>query len=585
MPTRNQIFISYAHADASWRDEFTDMLQPAIARGSISLWSDQNIAVGDNWGKEIAQALTAAAAGLLLVTPEFLKSQYIGDVELKRLFNLAKTAGAAIWWVPVSPTLYTETPLRDIQAAWDPKRPLDQLTLPERHAAIQQICLQIVEEFGFLPKVTGGRRESLPQDVQVRLGDKYEIGEEVGTGKFSIVYKAQQKNPTRTVGVKVLVASEFDDWARLRFKQASSRAAELTNPVFINVIESSMDAQPEFLVMEFVEAEPLSKYLLRYPNGVPLWAARKILLDLASAVGEIHDRNWIRGELCSSNILIEKTSAARLSAVDSSTVLSEESQMAGNFVIDRETLAYMTPERFFGQPQTQLTDQYSLGLIAIELLGGERVPRISAPVDLEGKRRLFTELESGNGRWVRRSPEFAGIVSRMLRIDPTERWSSMRDVRHFLRDIEVTESEEEINRKTAKSSYLRLQLGGTDRSIFEACYKNLFAACPDVGQHFASVDMARQYKILNVAIQLLLDFDPARGSEALRDLAQQHTPLGLSRRHYDMFLEALLKALEQGGVEATHLTAWRKTLAPAIDFMCTCQGLPATDDRASRAGS
>src|SRR6185295_3165478 len=307
MPTRNQIFISYAHADASWRDEFTDMLQPAIARGSISLWSDQNIAVGDNWGKEIAQALTAAAAGLLLVTPEFLKSQYIGDVELKRLVNLAKTAGAAIWWVPVSPTLYTETPLRDIQAAWDPKRPLDQLTLPERHAAIQQICLQIVEEFGFLPKVTGGRRESLPQDVQVRLGDKYEIGEEVGTGKFSIVYKAQQKNPTRTVGVKVLVASEFDDWARLRFKQASSRAAELTNPVFINVIESSMDAQPEFLVMEFVEAEPLSKYLLRYPNGVPLWAARKILLDLASAVGEIHDRNWIRGELCSSNILIEKT--------------------------------------------------------------------------------------------------------------------------------------------------------------------------------------------------------------------------------------------------------------------------------------
>src|SRR5262245_50004592 len=46
MAPRNQIFISYAHEDASWRDEFTDMLQPAIARGSISLWSDQNIPVG-----------------------------------------------------------------------------------------------------------------------------------------------------------------------------------------------------------------------------------------------------------------------------------------------------------------------------------------------------------------------------------------------------------------------------------------------------------------------------------------------------------------------------------------------------------
>ena len=161
----------------------------------------------------------------------------------------------------------------------------------------------------------------------------------------------------------------------------------------------------------------------------------------------------------------------------------------------------------------------------------------------------------------------------------------MRDVRHFLRDIEVSESEEEINRKTAKSSYLRLQLGGTERSIFEAFYKNLFAACPDVTQHFASVDMERQYKILNAAVQRLLDFDPARGSEVLRDLAQQHSTLGLTRRHYEMFLEGLLKALEQGGVEAAHLTAWRKTLAPAIDFMCTCQGMPAGDDRSSRAGT
>src|SRR5207249_4501452 len=193
---------------------------------------------------------------------------------------------------------------------------------------------------------------------------------------------------------------------------------------------SSVDEQPQLLVTEFIQGEPLSKYLLRYPTGVPLRIAKTILLDLASAIEEIHRNKHIRGELCSSNILVESTGAARMSAADFATILTEESQMAGNFLVDRESLAYMTPERFFGRAPSQLSDQYSLGLMAMELLGGERVPRVSSASDLEGKRRLFADLQSGKGRWANRSVEFAGIVCRMLRTEPTERWASMRDVRH-----------------------------------------------------------------------------------------------------------------------------------------------------------
>jgi hemoglobin-like flavoprotein len=574
MAVHNQVFISYAHADASWRDEFIEMFGPAVKRGSIRLWSDENIPVGQDWSKSIALALNSASAGLLLVTPQFLRSEYITNVELERLLSLAKTSGVAIHWVPISPTLYTETPLGTIQAAWDPARPLDQLPVPEQRAAIQQICLQIVEDFGFLPKVTGGRRQSLPREVQSRLGDKYELGDEIGAGRFSIVYRAQQRNPSRTVSVKVLVASEFDDWARPKFEDAAEKAAELTSPAFIKIIESSMDEHPELVVTELVQGEPLSKYLMRYPNGVPLGTARNILLDLAQAIEEVHQKSWTRGEMCSSNILVDSTGAARLSTVDFTTVLSEESQMGGNFFVDRESLAYMTPERFFGRAATQLTDQYSLGLIAVELLGGERIPRVAAPCDLEGRRRLFADLESGNGRWARRSPEFAGIVSRLLRTDPLERWHSMRDVCQFLRDIEVAESEAEICRKAAKASYLRLQLAGTERALFARFYQILFAGCPEVKKRFAAIDMERQYKILNSAIQLLLEFDPERGSVPLRDLANRHSPFGLTRRHYNLFLESLLDAIEESGVDATQLAAWRRTMTPAVDFMCKCQGIP-----------
>src|SRR5688572_24915689 len=147
MSFRNQVFISYSHEDTAWRDAFVTMLVPAIERRCITLWSDANIPVGESWSKRIGEALETAVAGLLLVTPSLLKSEFVKTVELPRLLNLAMARGISIWWIPVSPSLYTETPLKDVQAAWDPKRPLEGLSKAHRNAAIQKICTQMVEDF------------------------------------------------------------------------------------------------------------------------------------------------------------------------------------------------------------------------------------------------------------------------------------------------------------------------------------------------------------------------------------------------------------------------------------------------------
>ena len=172
MALRNQVFISYSHADTDWRDAFVTMLAPAVERRCISLWSDANIPVGESWSQRIDEALETAVAGLLLVTPSFLKSDFVKTVELPRLLNLAMAKGVSIWWIPISPSLYTETPLKDVQAAWDPKRPLEGLSKAHRNAAIQKICTQIVEDFGFLPKVSEGRRQRLSGELQGRLGGR-----------------------------------------------------------------------------------------------------------------------------------------------------------------------------------------------------------------------------------------------------------------------------------------------------------------------------------------------------------------------------------------------------------------------------
>ena len=575
---RNQVFISYAHEDAAWKDEFIKMLRPAIDRGNISVWSDGSIPVGEGWSRQIDDALNSAAAGLLLVTPDFLNSDFVNSVELPRLLNLARTSGVGIWWVPVRPSFYTETPLSEVQAAWDTERPLDGLAPSEKGSAIQKICRQLVEEFGFLPKVTGRHRDKLSSELQTRLGERYQVGEEVGAGRLSIVYKATQKNPARDVAVKLFVGSEFDDWAIRAFHTKVAQAAELHSAAFIKIIEHSMEI-PEFVITEFVHGETLSKFLQRYPRGMPLGLVRRILQDLVTAFQEIHTAGRIRGELCPSDILIQADGTPRISTVDVSTVLSHESLMAGDFRIDRELLAYMTPEHYFGLPQTQRTDQFSLGLIAVELIGGKKLPRISCPKDFEGKRGLFARLERGEGRWAQRSCDFAGLVSRLLRTDPENRWSSMDDVAERLSSIEIAETEEERVKRTAQGVYLRLQRGDKPREFFERFYENLFATSLGVQHLFRPGSMDKQKEMLNRAVELLLKFDPARGCPELRRLAGLHGTYQLTTEHYDQFLEVLLHTMEQTDVaDATERAAWRAAIKPAIEFMRTCQGV-ATNHR------
>ena len=282
MALRNQVFISYAHADAAWKDAFVTMLSPAIERGSISLWSDGSIPVGELASRQIDDALNSAAAGLLLVTPAFLDSDFVKTVELPRLLNLAKTSGVGIGGCRSRPASTPRQRSSEVQAAWEPGTPLDGLTPPEQNSAIQKICTQLVEDFGFLPKVTGLIAAISRGELQTRLGERYQIGEEVGAGRLSIVYKASQKNPTRDVAVKLFVASEFDEWATRAFETAVAQGADLRSAAFIRIIEHSMET-PEFLITEFVHGESLSKFLQRYPRGVPLGLVRRFLRHLIAA--------------------------------------------------------------------------------------------------------------------------------------------------------------------------------------------------------------------------------------------------------------------------------------------------------------
>jgi hypothetical protein len=142
---RDQVFISYSHRDARWRDDLEIHLKPYHRTGSITSWSDQQIAPGSEWLTEIQSALANSKVAVLLVSPDFIASDFIYKHELGPLLKDAKQGGVRILWVPVRASSYEKTPLRDYQALHDPEKPLYGMADAYHDMAWVKICKKIEE--------------------------------------------------------------------------------------------------------------------------------------------------------------------------------------------------------------------------------------------------------------------------------------------------------------------------------------------------------------------------------------------------------------------------------------------------------
>ena len=142
-PERDQLFISYSHVDRGWVERLQTMIRPLVRSHGLRLWDDSQIPPGAKWRQEIETALAAAKVALLLVSSDFLASEFVTNSELPQLLMAAEEEGLRILWVPLRPSLVRRTPIDVYQALLDPGRPLARMDPVEQEEALVEIALAI----------------------------------------------------------------------------------------------------------------------------------------------------------------------------------------------------------------------------------------------------------------------------------------------------------------------------------------------------------------------------------------------------------------------------------------------------------
>jgi hypothetical protein len=105
------IFISYAHEDEEYKDEFVTMLAILKRHGIVDTWQDRCIEPGSDWFASIQKAMTECDIAILLVSADFLASDFIQETEFVRLMQLRKEKELPVIPIIVRPCLWLSDPV------------------------------------------------------------------------------------------------------------------------------------------------------------------------------------------------------------------------------------------------------------------------------------------------------------------------------------------------------------------------------------------------------------------------------------------------------------------------------------------
>jgi serine/threonine protein kinase len=191
---------------------------------------------------------------------------------------------------------------------------------------------------------------------------------------MGVVYHAVDPNIGRPVAIKTIhfggqrKPEEIERMRERLFREARS-AGILSHPGIVTIYDVDQQGELAYIAMEFVDGPTLDNLLSR-PQPLPREQMLSILSQTAAALDYAHQRGIVHRDIKPANIMITADGTAKITDFGIAKVAaSEQFTMTGTIV---GTPHYMSPEQVQGQPIDGRSDQFSLAVIAFEMLTGEK---------------------------------------------------------------------------------------------------------------------------------------------------------------------------------------------------------------------
>src|SRR6201992_2586315 len=206
-----------------------------------------------------------------------------------------------------------------------------------------------------------------------RIG-RYKIVRELGRGAMGVVYHAIDPNIGRPVAIKTIHLGggrkpEEQDRLRERLFREARSAGILSHPGIVTIYDVEQQGELAYIAMEYVDGPTLDQ-LLTEPQPLAPSRLLSILSQTAAALDYAHGKGIGHRDIKTANIMMAGDDAAKITDFGIAKITaSEQFTMTGSIV---GTPHYMSPEQVQGQPVDGRSDQFSLAVMAFEMLTGEK---------------------------------------------------------------------------------------------------------------------------------------------------------------------------------------------------------------------